>query len=158
MIELSIQEFFFRTILESFLLILAAYLLSYKSINKKLCFISAILLSLTVYLVRMLPIYYGVHTIINIMIYILLLVSINKITIIKAIPISLGISVILSMCEFINFIVIERLLKIKVSLINNSTIKILCFMPSLLLFALILLIFYKVRYKNKKEGYNNVFN
>lgn len=158
MIEITIMELILRTIPESFLLILGGCLISRKSIDNKSYFISSILFAISTYLVRMLPIQFGVHTILIIMIFILINTSLNKIPIRKAISSSLISIIILSICESINLFILNYLKVDMQAIITRPLLKTLYFMPSLALFALIILIFYMIIYRNKKEGSKNVLN
>lgn len=158
MLEITIVELILRAIPEAFLLILGGCIISRKSIDNKSYLIASMLFGVSTYLVRMLPIQFGVHTIIIIMIFILINTSLNKIPIRKAISSSLISIITLSICESINLFILN-FLKIDVqAIIDNPLLKTLYFMPSLALFALIILIFYVVIRRNKKEGSKNVLN
>lgn len=158
MVEISLVELFFRTIPETFLFILAGYLFHCKKIDKTKLFISTIVLSMSIYLVRMLPIHYGVHTVINIVNYIFISVLINKIPVEKAISYCLVLTIILFICEWINLILLYRIINIGSKELLNTVIgKIFYSLPSLLLFAIAIFIFYSLNYKKKREGISNVF-
>ncbi|WP_125153538.1 hypothetical protein [Clostridium rectalis] len=152
MLKISLMEFFTRTIPESFLFVLTGYLFAKKNIDKKTYCTSSMVLAMCIYIIRMLPIHYGVHTIINIIICILIIATLNKIPVIQSITASLFAATILSICELVNFFILESILKLDIeSMLNNSLTKVLNFIPSLILFALIILIFYVSIYKNKKR-------
>ncbi|MTK12269.1 MAG: hypothetical protein F8N39_09310 [Clostridiaceae bacterium] len=116
------------------------------------------LFAISTYLVRMLPIQFGVHTIIIIMIFILINTSLNKIPIRKAISSSLISIITLSICESINLFVLNYIKVDMEVIITKPLLKTLYFMPSLGLFALIILILYMVIRRNKKRGLKNVLN
>lgn len=158
MLKLSLLEFFLRLIPESFILILSGYAFSCKTINKISFCISGILLGIATYLIRMLPIHFGVHTIILLIIYALLTVFLNKIDIIKAISAGLISATILFICEWINVFVLTNLFKINIDIMfKNAFIKIVYGIPSLLLFGLIIFfIWYKNLHLRKVDV--NVFN
>ncbi len=159
MLQLSPLEFLLRAIPESFLLIFASYLFARKKINKKPYFISGSLFSIASYSVRQLPIHFGVHTIIIMIIYIVIIVFINDIPINKAISSILSGMIILLVCEWINLFVLNDCLKINVQmLLNKPLIKTLYFMPSLILFSCIIWLFYLLTNKTKKGNSENVFN
>ncbi|MCT8978564.1 hypothetical protein N4T77_18400 [Clostridium sp. CX1] len=139
MLKLSVLEIFLRLIPESLILILAAYAFSGKSINKINFFVSTILISIATYLVRMLPIHFGVHTIILLIIYVLITVNINKINIIKATSAGLTSATILFICEWINVFIITDLLKFNIeNMLKNDLLKVVYGIPSIVLFALII--------------------
>lgn len=157
MIQLVPMEFFLRTIPESLLYIFISYLFAKKSINKKEYFISTILFAIATYLIRELPIHFGVHTIIVMMIYVIISISVNKIPIDKAISsILIGIMGLLT-CEWINLFILNHYLKISIQAMeHNPMMKTLYMMPSLILFACFICLIYlclKIKKRNK-----DVFN
>ncbi|MCY6484775.1 hypothetical protein OW763_10530 [Clostridium aestuarii] len=157
MLKLSLLEFFLRGIPEQFIFICANYVFSNKTIDKKALCISTILLTISSYLIRFLPIHYGVHTILFIITYVLLCVFISKIDIIKAISSALISVIILLICEGINVFVLEKLFKIQIDMVFKEPLsKILYSTPSLLLFGITVFIFHRKFYK--KRAYTNVFN
>ncbi|WPC44823.1 hypothetical protein [Clostridium sp. JS66] len=150
MIKLSILEFFFRSIPEAFIFVFASLLFTKKTIDKKTWFISSIFYSIVVYLVRLLPIHLGVHSIILIMIYIVISVLINKVTINKSIFCTLIEFSILSICELTNLFILGWLKVDIQGMLSNPIKKVLYFTPSLILFCSIAALFYIVLYKNRK--------
>lgn len=157
MLKILPIEFFLRAIPEAILLILMGYAFDGKSINKRNLCISTILLAIAAYLVRALPIHFGVHTTILIILYVLITVSINKLDVIKSISAVLISATMLFMCEWINVYVLTRLFKFNIEVMfANPYVKVLYGTPSLLLFGFIILIFYKKSYLRKVNKY--VFN
>lgn len=158
MLKLLPIEFFLRLIPESFILILAGYAFTGKKIEKKVFCISSILLAVATYLIRMLPIHFGVHTIILIMIYVLITVYINKIDVMESISAILISSIILFMCEWINVYVLTYLFNLSSeNIFRNTVTKVLYGTPSLIVFSSIIgLIFYKNLQLRKVS--KNVFN
>ncbi|MBC2579789.1 hypothetical protein [Clostridium sp. DJ247] len=143
MLKLSILEFLFRVIPESFTLIFAGYAFSSKVIDKKSFCISSIVLSVITYLVRMLPIHFGVHTIILLIIYMLTTVTINKIDIIKSLSAGLISAILMYTCEWVNAFIITDIFKKNLdTIMKNHLMKLLYFSPSLLLFAIIIIFIY----------------
>ncbi|MCY6370271.1 hypothetical protein [Clostridium ganghwense] len=151
MLKLSLLEFLLRTLSESFLFIFAAHVFSKNKITKKTFFVSSIILALLTYLIRLLPIHFGVHTILFLVVYILICALINKIEPIKAISSGLISIIILYICEWINLFILENLLNTRLEIVLKSTLpKILYGSPSLLLFGLILSTFYIILSKKRK--------
>jgi hypothetical protein len=101
--------------------------------------------------VRLLPINFGVHIIINLMIHIFLLVQINGIDVFKAVATSLIAVIILLLCEWLNFLILDKGLRISAEIYSKDALaKELYFLPSLLLFFLIIMgVFYTKYYLNK---------
>lgn len=155
MLRISLIEFILRTIPEAFLVVWAVYLLNYKRINTKRYIVSSIFIAISIYLVRQLPINYGVHTVINIIIYILIVVLINKISIIKAISSVLKIMITISTCEWINIVVLDKLMKLDLKMIFNDPLrKMLYSAPSIMMFGVSILLFYKFQFKARMEVLN----
>ncbi|MFT8314319.1 MAG: hypothetical protein ABF633_08665, partial [Clostridium sp.] len=81
MLKLSALEFFFRTIPESFLIVMIAYISSNKKISRQRVLVASVILAVITYLVRLLPISFGVNTIINMAVFIIIGIYILKINI-----------------------------------------------------------------------------
>lgn len=144
MLKLSLIEFFLRLIPEGFLLALSIYAFSSTPINKKRFIISGVILSINPYLIRMLPINFGVHTILLIMLYIIVAVNINRIDVMISIKLSLISIIILSICDFVNLFIVMKVLNISVEkLLDDILSKTLLGLPSLGLFFIIVFSFYK---------------
>lgn len=151
MLRLTWIEFFLRTIPEMFILIWGIHVISKKYIDIPKYILSSIVLALMTFFIRWLPIYFGVHMIINIILTISIMVIIH-IPLIKAVYNTLLITFLLSLSEFLNMIIVS-LLDIN---ILNPVIKCIYFLPSLILLSLFVII---INYLLKmKEGIKNVSN
>ncbi|AJA49376.1 hypothetical protein CPAST_c33100 [Clostridium pasteurianum DSM 525 = ATCC 6013] len=140
MLKLSALEFFFRTIPESFLIVMVAYIFANKKISRKSFIVASLILAVITYLVRLLPISFGVNTMINMIVFIIIGINIIKININISI-ISVFISVIsIYLCEWINVIILNDLFNI--DRFSNDYFKFLLTMPSLFMFAIVVLLFY----------------
>lgn len=158
MLRLSLLELFVRLIPEGIIISFALYILSNVKIDKKKLLISGVIFGISIYLIRLLPIHFGVHTILLIIIYIVISVNFNKINLLKAISSSLVTLMILSACDFINFFMIVHVFNISIEyLLKDPLTKTLLGLPGLGLFFIIILVFYKIKYKNSEES-NHVFN
>lgn len=156
MLKLTALEFFLRTIPESFLCVLISYLFANRNIQKKPYVISSLLFAVATYLVRLLPIDFGIHSLIAFALYILICVFINKIPVNKAISSILFIGIFLTFCEWVNVIILVDILKVDIQVVFiNPALKTLCLMPSLILFALFVLLLHRYT-KFKREGSKNV--
>ena len=102
MLKVTFLELLVRGIPEAFLMVLAAYCFANKKVNGKNYVVSSLIIALVVYLVRFLPISYGVHTILNVFVLIFLIFNINKIDLIASIRASILILMILFICEGLN--------------------------------------------------------
>lgn len=158
MLRLSLLELFLRLIPEGIIISFALYILSNVKIDKKKLLISGVIFGISIYLIRLLPIHFGVHTILLIIIYIVISVNFNKINLLKAISSSLVTLMILSACDFINFFMIVHVFNISIEyLLKDPLTKTLLGLPGLGLFFIIILVFYKIKYKNSEES-NHVSN
>lgn len=152
MLKLSLWDLFLGAIPEDIIFIFGVYILTNTIINKKKILITGIISGVLVYLIRFLPIYMGVHLLFLMIIITLLLVFVNKISIVKIIPALLILVITRLVTEAISIFVLTDILNISIeSFINNTLLKTLYLIPSLLLFALIVYIIYKTKY-NPDEG------
>ena len=157
MLKLTLLELFFRGLPEGFLIILAVYAFSKTAINKKKYIVASISLVIAVYLIRLLPIQYGVHTILNLIVVIVLTVNINKIDIIKSIQGGIMTIILEFICEGINMFIIQYIFKADiVYVLGEPSLKTLYGIPSLLIFAAIVstYYFYLARRKKLREVIN----
>ncbi len=151
MLQITWFEFIVRGIPEAFLFVLAVYAFSKTKINIKKYLLSVLLFSISVYLIRLLPIQYGIHTILNLIALIILSSSINKIDIIKSIQGGIIIIILGFIFEGINAFFIQVVLKIDLNgIMNNPTLKTLYGLPSLL-FPVIFVVIYYLRLSKRKE-------
>ncbi|AGK98835.1 hypothetical protein [Clostridium pasteurianum] len=142
MLKLSALEFFFRGIPESFLCVLLAYIIYNKNIRKILIVEAAVSFAVITYLIRLLPISYGVNTIISMIAFILISMYVMKISMNVSI-FSIFVSVILMyFCEWINMLTIDKLFKIYG--FTNAYWRFIYNIPSLIMFMILVLIFYLV--------------
>ncbi|HEY8892072.1 MAG TPA: hypothetical protein VIM70_17680 [Clostridium sp.] len=136
MLRITLLEFFLRGLPEGFLIIFAVYAFSKTVINLKKYIISTIIYIVAVYLIRLLPIQYGVHTFLNIIVIIVLTVNINKIGVIKSIQASIMAMILEFICEGINVFIIGYIFKADITyVLREPSLKILYGIPSLLIFA-----------------------
>ena len=151
MLRLTLLEFFLRGLPEGFLAILAVYAFSKTVFNLKRYIISCIILVSAIYLIRLLPIQYGVHTILNIIVIIVLTVNINKIGIIKAIQASIMTVILEFICEGINMFIIKFIFRADITyVLSEPSVKTLYGIPSLLILATIVFTYYFYLAKRKK--------
>lgn len=147
MIKLTLIEFIFRCIPESFLVSFASSLFSYKKGDYKRISLSGIFIAVSIYLIRLLPVYFGVHAILNYMAVFIILVNIGGIYITRAAASALIYMILLFSCEVVNILVVKYVfsLNVKYILSGNAVNKVMYGTPSLILFALIILLLYIFR-------------
>lgn len=148
MLRLTAFEFIVRSIPEAFIFIFASYALSNNKLNIKRYIISSVLFAICVYFIRMLPINYGVHSILSIIIQTIILVSISKIDIILAIKSSIITIICLFMIELLNLLALNFIFKEQLELIMSNPIsKTIYGLPSLGGFAIVAICYYCLKKK-----------
>ncbi|AKA69302.1 hypothetical protein [Clostridium scatologenes] len=108
MLKLTWIEFFLRNIPEIFILIWGIHVLSRKSFNILQYVLSSIVISILSFFVRWLPIYFGVHMILNIILTISIMIIIG-IPIMKSIYSTLIMFLVLCLSESLNLIILNLL-------------------------------------------------
>ena len=151
MLKITPFEFIVRLLPEAFIFMFAAYTFSKTKIDKKKYLISSIILGTCVFLIRMLPINYGVHTILNIITLPIISHVINKIEIIEAIKASIMTSILLFIVEGLNMVALSTVFGENVSqIMANATTKTICGLPSIILLSIIVCCnYYYLRKKDK---------
>ncbi len=139
MLKLHWIEFFLRSIPENFLIIWGICVINRTTFNLKRYFIPSIILSLCIFFIRSLPIYWGIHTFIGI-ILIISIMFVNSIPLITSLCGTLLTFFILSLSEFFNILMLNAF-GIKIDLISTNSImgsirKCLLGIPSLIIMFL----------------------
>ncbi|AOR22801.1 hypothetical protein [Clostridium taeniosporum] len=143
MLKVTVFEFIVRGIPEAFVLILGMFTLSNTKLNFKKYIISSFLLALCEYGIRMLPINYGVHTILTVFVMVIIMCSINKVDIILSIKSSLMTIIGLFICEALNMLLLSIIFNDRLEIIiSNSILKAISGLPSLVLYSIIIIIYY----------------
>ncbi len=128
----------------------ALFALCNMKISIKRYVISSIMFGIFEYGVRMLPINYGVNTILGIFIMIIIMDRINKADIILSIKSSLIITIGLFICEWFNVFILNIVFKDGLeTIMADVVLKTVCGLPSIICFAIVTTIYYlkKGRYK-----------
>lgn len=159
MSSLSWIDIFLRLIPEGLIIILAGYALSKKSIDIKRYLLSSLIVSLSIFVFKLMPISAALPMILSIITAIFVLIFINRIKTVHAIISSIICFILLILTEAINLFFLEKLLHIDVyNLFQHGTpfIKYLSGVPSLIIFAAIVLTYYFI--SKRKRAKNNVTN
>lgn len=153
MLRLTAFEFIVRVIPEACVYIFASYALSDNKLDAKRYVISSFLLAILIYFIRMLPINYGVHTILHIITQTIILIAISKIDTILAIRASIITTICLFIVELLNLLILNLILNEQLeAVMSNPISKTIYGLPSLGGFAVITLVYYYFR-KRKKSKY-----
>lgn len=155
MIRLSISELFIRGIPEMMIFMWGIYVISKEAFNIKKWLFSSIFIAVLTFIVRMFPIQFGVHTVIDNVLIVSISVIIG-IPLLKAIYSILLMSLLLTLCEFLNVLLLNILsTKIHFEGINPIT-KAIIGIPSLIGVALLILLIKFLL--QRKEGTKSVSN
>lgn len=150
MLALTSFELIGRTIPEAFIFIFATYVFSNTKLDAKRYIISSVLLGICIYFVRKLPINYGVHTILNIILQTVIVAKISKLSIINAIKSGIISAVSLFTLEAINVLALSLIFKEQLEAIMlNPTAKIIYSSPSLICFVIIIIIYHYISKRRK---------
>ena len=141
MLTVSFLELVTRGVPESFLFVYSVYIITNTKIDNKKYFLSSIMLALIGFFNRLLPISYGIHTILNIIVLVILSTCIIKINVLQSIKASLLICIIMFICEGVNMFLIQILYGDNiVKVLTNPVLKTLYGIPSLIMTTIIILI------------------
>lgn len=152
MLKIGVIELLMRLTPESFLLIFIVQAFSNSKISKNKYILSSILLATTIYSIRLLPIHYGVHTILNIIAIVLICIFINEVTPIKAISYSLILSIFLALSEALNLYFIYKIFgENVVDIFENPLKKSISGIPSMIMLIITVLFIFKI--KNRRVRY-----
>lgn len=124
---------------EIFMINFVIYTLSREVIDRNKYITVGIIMSFVIYIVRLLPIYFGIHNIINIVIFISIM-TIMGIPLIQSIKNTLTAFLILQVSELLT-VVMFALFQIEILTYENMSLKILFELPTIIFFIIVSLIF-----------------
>lgn len=149
-LHLSFFEFIVRSIPESILFVFAVYIFSNTKIKFRKYIFSSILLAITTFLIRMLPISYGIHTILNIIMLVIIASSVIKISVIDSIRAGILTAILMFICEGINMVLIQLIHRNEIGeIFTNPILKTAYGLPSLIIFTILLLIYKFIKFNRK---------
>ena len=141
MFEMSLLFLIGRVVPESILFAWAIYTLSHTKMHLKRYFLSVIIMVVLAYGINLLPIHYGVHTLLTMVGLIITNIVINKISTIKSIVVTFSTIIIEFICEIIDLLTLHYFFNVDTEYIaSNARLKILYGIPSLVLFLLIIIL------------------
>jgi hypothetical protein len=143
MLKISMFEFMLRGLPEAFLFVFAAFAITRTKLDMKKYFLASLILASIAYVIRFLPIQYGINTILNLFVIIVMMNIILKIDMMAAIRTGITIIIIEYICEGINVFLIQVVMKIDMNYVfSNADLKVLYGLPSLAIFGLIMVLYY----------------
>jgi hypothetical protein len=138
---------------EAFLFVYATYVFSKKTVKPRSFIFASILLGISTYCIRLLPIHSGINNILSIAVFIILSAKVNRINLVKSIQVVFMSTMLGFICEGINVLLIKYVFKQDINLVFNETkLKMIYGVPSLLIYGLVLVLvvfFNKVQSKKK---------
>ncbi|MDD4780928.1 MAG: hypothetical protein PHT02_10080 [Tissierellia bacterium] len=139
MLEQPIYSLFIRLIPETFLVIYSICLLSNSKYDFRRLLISSLLGGTVLYIVRLLPIHFGIHTIVSLMFDILISVKLNYIDVHKAIAGAMISVILIFISDLLLFVIYTNILHIPSEVISKvSLLSVVSSIPSLLIFYIII--------------------
>lgn len=154
-IRIIVFEFLLGYGLQSFAIIFGIYVFNKQKIIFKNYILASVLATFLSYLVRLLPISFGVHTILDIIFLFLIGIIVLKMPAYPTIRSVLLVIVLLIICEMLNYVIMINLLgkeKFNSIMLNPLEKVILGFLASILLILLISLAYLILNNKKKKGG------
>ena len=156
-LSISLIELLVKGVPEGLLVVLAVFILTKTPFDKKKYALISILFIIITYLIRLLPINFGVNTMIGLLILVLLFVLIVKTDVPKLIKSTITILITLFVCEEINVLFLYLILgKEKLDTILSSPMsKALYGTPSTILFGIAIYVMYRIM-KKKDLNTSNI--
>lgn len=154
MLKLLPIVYFFYTIPEGILGAYASFVLSNEKINWKKLILSGLFFSITTYMIRLLPVKLGIHTMLILLAYIFIVIKFNHIYYIRAIISCTFFMVALFISEQAVLYILIQWTRLSIIEVLNSPLEIFLFgIPSLfMVFVLIRLVAFIVIPKLYKDG------
>ena len=142
LLSASLIEFLVKGIPEGFLFAWAMFVFTRTKMDKKKYILISLTSSITTFAIRLLPINYGVNTMLSLLVLIILFISICKVDITKVILSALGVTIILFISEELNILLLRSIFGTEktIALLTSTMGKTIYGIPSTFFFALILLI------------------
>lgn len=150
MLKITPVEFFLRTIPETLIFMWGIFVILKRPVKDKNYAISVLLMSLLTYVVRALPINYGVHVVINNVITVALLITLLKESIVRSIYSTFILTILLATSEFVNVFILTALKVNMETAFSTPLAKCISGIPSLL-FIITVIFLIKLLFI-KKEG------
>jgi len=156
MAKITFLELMLRGIPECAIFVWACYIFSKTKFQLNKYLLATSLYVLISYIVRSLPINFGINIVLVLGVLIIINVNINKISIIKSINASVCVIILESICEFINILMIKYLFKLNMTdMLSNPTLKTIYGIPSLVLLILFIIIINAFFNKNSSKKKDN---
>lgn len=151
MLKISFIQLILRGIPESIIYFLAVFAFTKNRIQIKKYVWCCAIMALVGYVLKFLPIQNGVDYILNLIILITLSVLIIKVDVIEAIRVSIVLLIFGFIFEGINAFVIQYILGVNLNVLGENVIlDAVCFYPSIVIFGVIVILYYRRLLKRKE--------
>lgn len=152
-LEIIIFEFLLGYVLQSFAIVLGIYVFNKKRLSVKGYLIASFLVIIISYTVRLLPISFGVHTILNVLFLFLICISVLKMPAYQTIRSALFVTMILLICEMADVAVMVTVLGKEhfEYLMSDAAKKALIGFPGAVIFSLLMTMAYLLANRQKEK-------
>lgn len=153
MLEQPLYSLFIRMIPEGFVILLAICMLTNSKADYKNIAIASAIGGTCVYITRMMPVHFGVHTILGVIIYYLLSYKFNGVKVQKAIVGALISTILLFIADLLIVFIYKNIFILPIDLLmGKSLLSLIVTLPSLIIFYLIVKMLVYFRAKKWKDG------
>lgn len=154
MFKVHFIEMFIRAIPEQTLLVIGSYILSRTKLNVKKALLSGIIMGVSLYIFRLLPVQFGFHTLFAILLLAFLNYKVNKINLIKSIEVSSLNYILLFASETFLALILQSIFKVNLDMVFQNPIrKTLLGIPSLIIFVIFIYLIDRIQKIHKKKIY-----
>lgn len=155
MFQLTIPDILLRVIPDAIFFVWAFYYISKTTYNMKRFVLSCLIQSIGCYLIRSLPITFGINSLLIVLLFISVNIWVNKIPIIKAIKTTVLVYITMFFSEIIEVAILQILLKEELNeVLKNPLLKNLYAFPSFILFVVAIVVINKVLTKRASKKLN----
>lgn len=153
MFDIDFAQVIIKGIPEGLLIFLGLYIISGISFDKDKILVSGLLYSIITYCIRLLPISFGIHTLIIFFFVVLVSRFFNGIEISDSIKSTLIMDMCILLCELINILLLQSIFGEYTQVILQDTFKKTIYStPSTIILAIIIFVIYKFRKRGLKDG------
>lgn len=140
-----LTELIIRAIPETLLFVGASFVLTKTKIDKKNFILSSCILCILPYITRLLPVDFGITSLLSLIFLVFSNVKINKIKPVASIKASVLIYITMFLSEFISITFMQVVLKLNMNeIFKNTVMRAIAGIPSLFIFAIFIFIVHKV--------------
>jgi hypothetical protein len=154
-LQIIVIEFLLGYILQAFSIVLGLYAFNKRRVDKKKLVITSLIMAVVIYVTRLLPVAFGVHTVLNAVVIFLFSIIYLKLPVVKSLVSLIFIFVILISIEILvslflaSIIGVDQFIKRESDSLGHYIIG----LPSSILFCIVTFWVYRVVRHKEKKGY-----